>query len=195
VWYLVAYAWIVSFIALVLGHYRTAQLIAALAIIPDLVWLLQGEFADALQMPLGPWAFWILLNLVPVLAMTAFHQDAPPGQQQAAPVQYGFWITLPAADVPALMTVIPAPSGPPGLPPPELSPQLPPFPPSALPGAPGSSSASRHGSQTGSSKSFCPAGIKLSSCSAYWPRLAEAGDVMVYLGGPIGPRSASGRPR
>jgi hypothetical protein len=32
VWYLVAYAWIVSFIALVLGHYRTAQLIAALAI-------------------------------------------------------------------------------------------------------------------------------------------------------------------
>jgi hypothetical protein len=26
----------------------------------------------------GPWAFWVLLNLAPVLAMTAFHRDAPP---------------------------------------------------------------------------------------------------------------------
>jgi hypothetical protein len=79
VWYLVAYAWIVSFVALVLGHYRTAQVIAALAIIPDLVWLLQGEFTGAFQGPsLGPWAFWVLLNLAPVLAMTAFHRDAPP---------------------------------------------------------------------------------------------------------------------
>ena len=41
VWYLAAYAWIVSFVALVLGRYRTAQVIAALAIVPDLVWLLQ----------------------------------------------------------------------------------------------------------------------------------------------------------
>jgi hypothetical protein len=79
VWYLVAYAWIVSFVALTLGRYRTAQVIAALAIVPDLVWLLQGEFTGAFQRPsLGPWAFWVLLNLAPVLAMTAFHRDAPP---------------------------------------------------------------------------------------------------------------------
>ena len=79
VWYLVAYAWIVSFVALVLGRYRTAQVIAALAIVPDLVWLLQGEFTGAFQGPsLGPWAFWVLVNLAPVLAMTAFHRDAPP---------------------------------------------------------------------------------------------------------------------
>ena len=79
VWYLVAGAWIVSFVALVLGRYRTAQVIAALAIVPDLVWLLQGQFTGAFQGPsLGPWAFWILLNLAPVLAMTAFHRDAPP---------------------------------------------------------------------------------------------------------------------
>jgi hypothetical protein len=78
-WYLVAYAWIVSFVALVLGRYRTAQVMAALAIVPDLVWLLQGEFTGAFQGPsLGPWAFWVLLNLAPVLAMTAFHRDAPP---------------------------------------------------------------------------------------------------------------------
>lgn len=43
VWYLVADAWIVSFVALVLGRYRTAQVLAALAIVPDLVWLLQGQ--------------------------------------------------------------------------------------------------------------------------------------------------------
>jgi hypothetical protein len=79
VWYLVAYAWIVSFAALVLGHYRTAQVIAALAIVPDLVWLLQGELIGAFRGPsVGPWAFWILLELAPVLAMTAFHRDAPP---------------------------------------------------------------------------------------------------------------------
>ena len=78
-WYLVAYAWIVSFVALVLGHYRIAQVIAALAIVPDLVSLVQGEFLGAFQGPsLGPWAFWVLINLTPVLAMAAFHRDAPP---------------------------------------------------------------------------------------------------------------------
>jgi hypothetical protein len=79
VWYLVAYAWITSFVMLILGHYRTAQVIAALAIVPDLVWLLQGEFTGAFRGPsVGPWAFWVLLNLAPVVAMTAFHRDAPP---------------------------------------------------------------------------------------------------------------------
>jgi hypothetical protein len=37
--------------------------------------------------------------------------------------------------------------------------------------------------------SLCRAGIKLSSFSACWPRLAEAGDIKVYLG-PTGPRNA-----
>jgi hypothetical protein len=77
-WYLVAYAWIVSFAALILRQYRTAQVIAALAIVPDLVWLLQGEFTGYLRAPIGPWSFWVLLNLAPVLAMSAFHRDAPP---------------------------------------------------------------------------------------------------------------------
>jgi len=91
VWYLVAYAWIVSFVALVLGNYRTAQVIAALAIVPDLAWLLQGEFTGAFRGPsLGPWAFWVLLNLAPVLAMTAFHRDAPPA------VRWPWLLALPA---------------------------------------------------------------------------------------------------
>jgi hypothetical protein len=27
---------------------------------------------------IGPWAMWVLIDLVPVLAMAAFHRDAPP---------------------------------------------------------------------------------------------------------------------
>jgi len=78
-WYLVAYAWIVSFMLLVLRHYRTAQVIAALAIVPDLVWLVQGQLTGALPpTSAGPWAFWVLINLAPVLGMAAFHRDAPP---------------------------------------------------------------------------------------------------------------------
>ena len=80
VWYLVAYAWIVVFVMLVLRHYRIAQVIAALAIVPDLVWVLQGQITGRLPTPsIGPsWAFWVLINLAPVLAMTAFHRHAPP---------------------------------------------------------------------------------------------------------------------
>ena len=78
VWYLVAYAWIVAFVMLALRYYRIAQFIAALAIVPDLVTLLQGQFTGRLPAPyVGPWAFFFLLNLAPVLAMTAFHRDAP----------------------------------------------------------------------------------------------------------------------
>jgi hypothetical protein len=44
-----------------------------------------------------------------------FQPPTPPGQQ-APPAQYGFWITLPAADAPALATVIPMAPGSPGPP-------------------------------------------------------------------------------
>ena len=110
---------------------------------------------------------------------------APAPGTEAAPVQYGFSITVPAADVPALTAVTtrdraPAPPGPP------TASATTSDPPSALPAAPGSSSASRHRPSAGSSKSLCPAGIKLSSFSAYWPRLAEGGGRHHgYLGGPI----------
>ena len=45
-----------------------------------------------------------------------FRPPTPPGQQQAPPVQYGFSITVPAADVPALAAVLPTAPGPPGPP-------------------------------------------------------------------------------
>jgi hypothetical protein len=80
VWYVVAYAWIVSLVMLALRYYRTAQVIAALAIIPDLVVVVQGQFTGRLPAPyVGPWAFWFLLNLAPVLGLTAFRRDAPAG--------------------------------------------------------------------------------------------------------------------
>jgi hypothetical protein len=44
-----------------------------------------------------------------------FRPPTPPGQQ-APPVQYGFSITVPAADVPALAAVLPTAPGPPGPP-------------------------------------------------------------------------------
>jgi hypothetical protein len=68
-WYAVGYAWVVAYIALVLGYRRTAQVIAAMAIVPDLVYLLHYP---------GSWAWWILFDLIPVLAMAAFHEEAPP---------------------------------------------------------------------------------------------------------------------
>jgi hypothetical protein len=78
VWYMAGYVWIVIFLALVLGHYRAARVLAVMAATLDLAWLAQGQFTGALLSPFGSWAFWFLLDLVPVLAMAAFHRDAPP---------------------------------------------------------------------------------------------------------------------
>jgi hypothetical protein len=50
-----------------------------------------------------------------VSPVSSFRPPQPPGQQ-AGPIQYGFWITLPAADAPALAAVIPTASGPAGPP-------------------------------------------------------------------------------
>jgi hypothetical protein len=40
--------------------------------------------------PFGPWAWWVLFDLALVLAMTAFHQDAPP------PARLPWLLALPA---------------------------------------------------------------------------------------------------
>jgi hypothetical protein len=78
VFYLVNVAWIVVFVTLALGHYRTARVLAVLVIIPGVVALLQAQFTGIMPAPFGPWAWWVLLNLAPVLAMAAFHSGAPP---------------------------------------------------------------------------------------------------------------------
>jgi len=78
VWYTVGYAWIVVYLTLIFGYYRTARAIAMLAIVPDFVYLMAQRFIDHQSSHVGPWAFWVLLDLVPVLALAAFHRDAPP---------------------------------------------------------------------------------------------------------------------
>jgi hypothetical protein len=92
VFHLVNVAWIVIFVALALGHYHTARVLAALAIVPGLVALLQAQFTGIMPAPFGPWAWWVLFNLVPVLAMAAFYSGAPtPGRWRwvlALPVGY-----------------------------------------------------------------------------------------------------------
>ena len=78
----VSYAWIAVFLALVLGQYRTARVIAALAAAADLAFLLQAQFAGLLLRPLGSWSSWFLFDLTAVLAMAAFHRDAPPSARR-----------------------------------------------------------------------------------------------------------------
>jgi hypothetical protein len=78
VYYLAGATWIAVFVSLALGHYRTARVLSALAIVPNLVALLQAQHTGILPAPFGPWIFWVLVDLAPVLAMTAFHRDAPP---------------------------------------------------------------------------------------------------------------------
>ncbi len=70
-------AWIVVFVALVLGHHRTARAIAALAVAADLLYLLHAQLAGILLRPVGSWSSFILLDVTPALAMAAFHRDAP----------------------------------------------------------------------------------------------------------------------
>jgi hypothetical protein len=78
VYHLVNVAWIVAFVTLAAGHYRTARVLAMLAIVPGLAALLQAQLTGIMPAPFGPWAWWVLFDVALVLAMTAFHRDAPP---------------------------------------------------------------------------------------------------------------------
>ena len=71
-------AWVVIFVTLALGHYRTARVLAVLAIVSSLVALVQAQVTGVMPASFGPWAWWVLFNLVPVVAMTAFHSGAQP---------------------------------------------------------------------------------------------------------------------
>jgi hypothetical protein len=93
VWHVAYYTWILIFVTLLLGHYRAARAIAVLAIIPDLAGTLHAQLTGTIQSPYFSWAFCVLLDLAPVLAMTAFHRDAPP------PARRPWLLALPAAFV------------------------------------------------------------------------------------------------
>ncbi len=89
-YYAVNVGWVAIYVALVRGHYRAARVLAALVIIPDLVALLQSRLTGFMPAPFGSWSFWVLLNVAPVLAMAAFHRDAP------AVVRWPWQLALPA---------------------------------------------------------------------------------------------------
>jgi hypothetical protein len=89
-WYLVTCGWIVIFVMLVLGHYRTARVLAVLGIGINLAAVVQAQLTGSLPMPSGHWAYWILLDVAPVLGMAAFHRDAPP------PARWPWLLALPA---------------------------------------------------------------------------------------------------
>src|SRR5262249_37771423 len=68
------------------------------ALVPYPVVLLQAQFAGTMRAPFGDWAYWVLLDLAPVLAMAAFHRDAPP------PARQPWLLALPAG---YLLVVVP----------------------------------------------------------------------------------------
>jgi hypothetical protein len=76
--YALGYAWIVVFVALVLGDYRVARVIAVSVVAADLGTVLHAQLTGTLVSPFASWAYWVLIDLAPVLAMAAFHRDAPP---------------------------------------------------------------------------------------------------------------------
>jgi hypothetical protein len=77
-------AWIVAFLSLAFGDYRTGRVLAALALVPGLIALVVSEFTGFFPAPFGSWAFWVLFDLAPVLAMAAFRRDTKPAVPRRA---------------------------------------------------------------------------------------------------------------
>jgi hypothetical protein len=101
-WYAAGYCWIAVFVALVLGHYRIARVAALLAVTAAFAIVLEGQLTGELVSPSASWSYWVLMDVTPVTAMTAFHRDAPPVPRRpwllALPAGYLLvnvpWLTL-----------------------------------------------------------------------------------------------------
>jgi len=76
--YATGYAWIVVFAALLMVDYRTARVLAILVVGADTASVLHQQLAGLLVSPAATWSYVALIDLTPVLAMAAFHRDAPP---------------------------------------------------------------------------------------------------------------------
>jgi hypothetical protein len=100
--YAVGYAWIVVFVALVLVDYRTARVIAVLAIAADLCDVLHAQLAGTMVSPFVSWTYWVVLDLAPVLAMAAFHRDAPPVARRPWLLALPAWYLLASVPLTAL---------------------------------------------------------------------------------------------
>ena len=76
--YAIGYAWIVVFVSLVLVDYRTARVLAVLVVGADVAAVLHEQPAGTMASPFANWSSLVVLDLIPALALTAFHRDAPP---------------------------------------------------------------------------------------------------------------------
>ncbi len=83
-------AWGVVFVALVVGDHRVARVMGALVAAVDLGAVVHAQLTGPALRPFTSYADWVLVNLAPVLAMAAFHRDAPP------PARRRWLLALPA---------------------------------------------------------------------------------------------------
>jgi hypothetical protein len=92
--YATGYAWIVVFAALLLVDYRTARVLALLVVGADAATVLHEQLAGMLVSPFANWAYVALIDLAPVLAMAAFHRDAPPPHRRPWLLALPAWYLL-----------------------------------------------------------------------------------------------------
>ena len=76
--YAAGYAWIVVFVALLLADYRIARVGAVLVLGATVASVVHQQLAGTLVSPAATWAYTVVIDVAPVLAMAAFHRDAPP---------------------------------------------------------------------------------------------------------------------
>jgi hypothetical protein len=79
-WGLAGLLWLATYVGLLLGHVRAAQLLAVLAVLPDgaaAISATVGLAAGAAPLLLPIWAH-LLVDTLLVLALVAFRHDAPP---------------------------------------------------------------------------------------------------------------------
>jgi hypothetical protein len=99
--YATGYAWIVVFAALLMLDYRTARVLAALVVAADVASVLHQQSAGLLASPFVSWSYLALIDVAPVLAMAAFHRDAPPVARRPWLLALPAWYLL--VSVPALV--------------------------------------------------------------------------------------------
>ncbi|GIJ24713.1 hypothetical protein [Micromonospora lutea] len=69
------YAWLPAFLALVLGHRRVAQAVAAIAVVPQGIAVAVEQVTGPVPLTVTPWAM-LLVELLLLVGMSAFHRDA-----------------------------------------------------------------------------------------------------------------------
>src|ERR1700678_1339371 len=76
--YAIGYDWIAVFVALVVADHRTARVIAGLVLGATVSSVVHQQLAGILVSPAATWTYTVVIDVAPVLAMAAFHRDAPP---------------------------------------------------------------------------------------------------------------------